>query len=494
MSWKELSAGMGNWVRVSTELIDASNDHTIWADSYDRDLSDIFAIQSEVAQTIANKLTATLSPEEKKQIEARPTQNLEAYDLYLQATELITNARVLSFVGDIEKPLRNALKLLDQAVGLDPKFALAYCAAANAHDWLYHLYDQTSERRNLGDVAIDNALRLQPSVPEVHLAYAFHLYKTYRDYERARVQLAIAKRGMPNNSEVLQLEAYIDRRQGNLEKAVEELKEAIARDPRNLVPIKELAASLLALRQFAAAEQAYDRAIELAPDEPVLKVLKALVSFYETGVDTRVRAALAELPESMADDRSILSLHLSIAVEDRDWQKARELVEKMKGGQDGGDFGYAGFPVPVNCYLILITRLQGNPPSVDSRFVEAREELNRAAEKSPAVAPLVSTLAVVDALLGKKEDAIAEAKRAAEMLPVSGDAEMGPGILTNLASVYAWTGESDLAIATLASLTKMPNGPYYGLLKRNPIWDPLRKDPRFEKLLAELAPRSANDQ
>ena len=241
-------------------------------------------------------------------------------------------------------------------------------------------------------------------------------------------------------------------------------------------------------------EQAYDRAIELAPNEPVLKVLKALVSFYETGIDTRVRAALAELPESMAGDRSILSLHLSIAVEDRDWQKARELVEKMKGGQDGGDFGYAGFPVPVNCYLILVARLQGNPPSVDSRFVEAREELNRAAEKSPAVAPLVSTLAVVDALLGKKEDAIAEAKRAAEMLPVSGDAEMGPGILTNLASVYAWTGESDLAIATLAPLTKMPNGPYYGLLKRDPIWDPLRKDPRFEKLLAELAPRSANDQ
>jgi TolB-like protein len=216
----------GNHVRVSTQLIDASDDHTIWADSYDRDLSDIFTIQSEVAQTIAGKLTATLSPEEKKWIESKPTENLEAYDLYLQATELIANAKVISFIGDIEKPLRDAVKLLEQAVRLDPKFALAYCAAANAHDWLYNLYDQTSERAALGDEAINNALRLQPNLPEAHLAYAFHLYKTRRDYERARVQLAIVKRSMSNSAEASLLEAYIDRREGHFEKAVQEFKEA----------------------------------------------------------------------------------------------------------------------------------------------------------------------------------------------------------------------------------------------------------------------------
>jgi serine/threonine protein kinase len=478
----------GNRVRVSTELIDASNDHTIWADSYDRDLSDIFAIQSEVAQTIANKLTATLSPEEKKQIEARPTQNVEAYDLYLQATELIANARVVSFISDIEKPLRDAVHLLDQAVRLDPKFALAYCAATNAHDWLYSLYDRTPERKVLGDAAIENALGLQPSLPEVHLAYAFHLYKTQGDYERARVQVAIAKQSMPNNTEALQLEAYIDRRQGNFEKAVQEFKEAIARDPRDLLPIRELAGLLSGLRQFSAAKQAYDRAIELAPNQPMLKLLKAFVSFYETGVDTPVRAAVADLPESMARDRSILCLHLSLALSDRDWQKARDLVEQLKGGQDEGDFGYAGSQVPVNCYLILMARIQGEPPSADASFIETREELNQGAQNSPTVAPLVSTLALVDALLGRKEEAIAGAKRAVEMLPVYRDAVDGPGILTNLALVYAWTGESDLAIATLAPLTKMPNGLFYGPLIRDPIWDPLRQDPRFEKLLAELVP------
>jgi hypothetical protein len=161
----------------------------------------------------------------------------------------------------------------------------------------------------------------------------------------------------------------------------------------------------------------------------------------------------------------------------------------MDGGRDEGEFAYAGFPVPVNCYFILIARLQGNPPSADPSFVQAREELNQTAHKSPGIAPLVSTLAVVDALLGKKEDAIAEPKRAVEMLPVSKDAVDGPTMLTNLAVVYAWTGQEDLAIAALAPLVKMPCGPFYGQLKLDPLWDPLRNDTRFDKLLADLAPR-----
>jgi tetratricopeptide (TPR) repeat protein len=192
---------------LGTELIDASNDSTVWADTYDRDLTDIFAIQSEVSQTIARKLAATLSPEEKKRIETKPTENLEAYDLYLQATKLITEAGVLWYIGDLEKLLHDAIKLLDQAVHLDPNFALAYCAAANAHDMLYFSYDATLERRALGDIAIANALRLQPDLPEAHLAYAYHLHRAYRDYQRARVQLTIARQNMPNSVPAMDLEA-----------------------------------------------------------------------------------------------------------------------------------------------------------------------------------------------------------------------------------------------------------------------------------------------
>jgi serine/threonine protein kinase len=214
----------GDRGRVSTELVDGRDDQTIWADSYDRDLTDIFAIQSEVAQTIAAKLAATLSPAEKKIIEAKPTDNLEAYDLYLRAKELIFGAELSSAAAIVKQPLLDAVGFLDKAVSLDPNFALAYCASANAHDLLYFWYDQTAERLALSDAAIRAASRLQPGLPEVHLADARHLYRGYRNYDAARAQLAIAKRGLPNNVEVIFLEALMDRRQGEMERAIQRLK------------------------------------------------------------------------------------------------------------------------------------------------------------------------------------------------------------------------------------------------------------------------------
>jgi len=480
----------GNHVRVSTELVDARNDNTIWADSYDRDLTDIFAIQSEVAQTIATKLAATLSPEEKRYIEKKPTENLEAYDLYLRAKELFVSVRVSMSFGNVEKPLVDAIGFLEQAVRLDPKFTLAYCASAQAHDNLYFLYGPTPEQRALGDAAVNSALGLQPDLPEVHLAYAHHLYIVYGDYERARVQLAIARRGLPNDAEAIVLGGRIDRRQGQFEKAIQEFNQAITRDPRNTLSIQELAETLFNTRQFRAAEQAFDRLIDLRPDQPILKVQKPLfITFYETGDDTAVRAAIAGLPASMADDREVLSLRLMFALVDRDWPEAREFIGKMGGGEDEGNFAYAPAAVPVGCYFILLARLQGEQPGANVSFSETREQLNQKVQKLPGYARLLSQLAVIDALLNNKDAALSEAKRAVEILPISKDAVFGPDMVMNLAVVYAWTDEFDLAFETLSPLTKMPCGIFYGLLKRDPYWEPLRKDPRFEKLLAELAPR-----
>src|SRR5260370_37410889 len=339
----------GNHVRVSTELVDAQNDNTIWADSYGRDLTDIFAIQTEVAQTIASKLAATLSPEEKKSILARPTNNLEAYDLYLKAKELIAHAIANPLpTGSYEKPLRDAVDLLEQAVGLDPKFTLAYCASAKAHDYLYNGYDMTLTRRALGDAAVQHALSLQPDLAEVRLANAFHLYVTYRDYEHARAQLAIAIRGLPNSSDAYLLQAYMNRRQGNYEEAVNEFNEAISRDPRNLRALTELANTLFFMRQFAASEQVYDRAISLAPDLPILKVLKAFfATCMKNGDDTAFRSALATLPASMLEDRGVLTWRLTSALLSRDWQQAKELVEKMEGGEDDGGWFFSVVPVAV---------------------------------------------------------------------------------------------------------------------------------------------------
>jgi serine/threonine protein kinase/Tfp pilus assembly protein PilF len=485
----------GNRVRISTELIDAGNDKTIWADSYDRDLTDIFAIQSEIAQVIASKLTATLSPEEKKWIEAKPTGNLEAYDLYLRAQKLIANFRVSAGLGSgAEKPLRAAIDFLDQAVQLDPKFTLAYCASAHAHSLLYRLSDPTPERRVLGDAAIDQAMRLQPDLPEVHLAYAVQLY-SYRDYEQARIQLAIAERSLTNNAEVFVLEALIDRRQGNFEKAVQEFNQAIARDPRNSVSIGDLGTTYYVMRQFDKAEQVYDRLMQLLPDQPMLKVQKAFnVTFMKTGNGAAFRSAVAALPAPLADDREVLSLRLNFDLYDRDWPQAKEAIQKLRDGDDDGYFAYAGIPVPIGCYSILLARLQGEQLDAHPEFAKTREQLNQKALKSPGNAQLLSQLAVVDALLSDKEAAIKQGKRAVEMLPISKDAVDGPCLLINLAVVYAWTNEPDLAFQTLEPLTKTPGGIYYGLLKRDPLWDSLRKDLRFDRFLAELAPRSADDQ
>jgi serine/threonine protein kinase len=477
----------GNHVRVSTDLVDASNDNTIWADSYDRELNDIFAIQSEIAQQVARKLTAALSPDEKNKIEAKPTDNLEAYDLYLRANELIRNVHsVLS--GYVAASMSEALPFLEKAVQLDPKFTLAYCAIADVHDLAYHFDDHTLERRALGDAAINSALRLQPDLAEVHLAYAQHLYLVYRNYEGARAQLAMAMRGSPHNSKANFLEALIDRRQGEWEKSVREFKEAIQTDPSNPILMAEFSATLCDMRQFAAAQRAYDRLIELVPDQPKLKILKAYYVGFKRGDDTPLRSAIGAIPASMTDD-DVLCWGLRLSFCDRDWQRARELIEKVKGREDPGYFAWGDMPVPIGCYSILLARLQDKRPAENPSFFQTRADLNQKVQRSPEDASLLSQLAVVDALLNEKAAAIAEGKRAVEILPVSKDAVSGPSVLINLAVVYAWTGEINLAFQTLDSVTKIPAGISYGDLKLEPYFDPLRNDPRFDKLLVELMPR-----
>jgi TolB-like protein len=482
----------GNRVRVSAELINALSDTTVWADSYDRDLTDIFAIQSEVTQSIAAKLAATLSPEEQKSIEAKPTDNLEAYDLYLQAKKIMLVAKLASTSASIEKPMGDAVALLEQAVLIDLKFAVAYCAATEAHDFLYVAQPPTTERRVLGDAAVNSALALQPDLPEAHLAKARHLYFCYRDYDQARRQLAIAKRGLPNDAEAIFLEALMDRRQGRVEKAIQEFNEAISRDPRNPVLLHELAVILYGMREFQAEAEILDRTIELQPDQPLLKIEKAAyANFMQTGDDTVVWSTIAALPPSQADAVTVLPFRLYFTLVDRDWARAEELIEKLEGNGDGREFAYGQRPVPVKCFYILLSRLRGEEPGTHPDFVEIRDQLNANVKKSPQDARLLSQLAVVDALLKNKETAISEAKRAVELLPVIKDALAGPSALKNLALAYTWCDDLDQAFDILSSLTKMPFGLQYGQLKRDPYCDPMRKDPRYEKLLEELAPRDA---
>ena len=476
-----------NRVRITTELIDARNDNTIWADSYDRNLNDIFAIQSEIAEAIARRLTAALTPVEQQMIERKPTENLAAYDLYLRARELIANTDLNAF--NFEKPLLDSIELLNQAVHLDPSFALAYCAAVRAHDLLYVSYDPSQTRRALADAAIATALRLQPDLVDVHLNYAYHLYFCYRDYERASVQLAMAKPGLPNSTDVMELPAFIDRRQGRFDKAIQAFTAAVQLDPRDANPILDLAYTLYAVRKFGAAAEAYDKLIAIVPDEPAYKIEKELyVTFMQTGDEDGLRKAINQTPTSAAPDRGAISQNLSLALYDRDWPRAKQLVEQLQnaGGEDNADFSYAAVPVPAGCYSILLARLQDE--ELKPEFEQSRDLLSKKSLAAPSNALLLSALAVVDALLKRNEEAIAEGQRAVDTLPVSEDAMDGPCILTNLAVVYAWTGQIDQAFNQLATSAKTPHGIYYGQLKKSPLWDPLRKDPRFDELLTQLAP------
>jgi serine/threonine protein kinase/Flp pilus assembly protein TadD len=476
-----------NRVRISTELIDARNDNTIWADSYDRDLTDIFAIQSEIAEAIARRLTATLTPTEQQMIERKPTENLAAYDLYLRAQELIANTDLNAF--NFEKPLLDSIDLLNQAIHLDPNFVLAYCSAVRAHDLLYVSFDPSQARRALADAAIATALRLQPDLADVHLTYAYHLYFCYRDYERASVRLAMAKPGLPNSTDAMELPAFIDRRQGRFEKAIQGFTAAVQLDPRNANPILDLAYTLYAVRRFRDAAVAYDKLIALVPGEPAYKIEKeSMVTFMETGDEDGLRKAISQTPTSGAPDRGALSLNLSLALYDRDWARAKQLVEQLQnaGGEDNADFSYAPVPVPAGCYSILLARLQNE--ELKPEFEESRGLLSKKSQAAPNNALLLSALAVVDALLKRNEEAVAEGQKAVEILPVSKDALDGPTVLINLAVVYAWTGQTDRAFNVLATAAKTPHGIYYGQLKKSPLWDPLRKDPRFDELLAQLAP------
>src|SRR6201987_126910 len=287
----------GNRVRVSTELVDAQTDNTIWADSYERELTDVFAIQSDIAQVVASKLSARLSPSERKTIAATPTSDAEAYDLYLRAKQLVANAELFS-IGDERENLLNAVTLLEEAARKDPRFVLAYCLAARAHDDLYLSFDRSANRRSLGDTAIAAATRLQPDLPDVHLATARHLYDAYRDYEKARQQIALAEHARPNRSDALTLAAMIDRRQGRWDESTKGLDKAVTLDPRNPEIITRLFDNALCLRQFRDAEDASNRLVELGTDKPGPNRKPAVWRFAEHADVAGYRSALEALPSS----------------------------------------------------------------------------------------------------------------------------------------------------------------------------------------------------
>ncbi len=465
----------------TSQLIDAKTDTHLWVESYDRPLDDVFAIQTDIAKAIAVQLKAKLSPAEKTAIEQPPTMNLIAYDRYLRAEKLWAQQTTQP-----SKDIREIVRLLDQAVANDPTFLLAYCELARTHAYLYFLgIDHSSSRVALAKAARDAALRLAPDRGEPHLAAAYVAYWCYRDYETALTELAIARRGLPNNPQVFEITAAIDRRQGHWEQCTRNFDRAIQLDPRNLSLLGGAGLTLEYERRFSEATAYWDRALAVAPDDPTMPVLRARVDLGSRA-DTQPRheAIQSVVTKDPSTVDRIADQWFDVALCRRD---AGEMASALASLPPEGMIpGVAGIVAMPRSFLEGLAARAGNDAtSANTAFTAARVEMEKIVREQPDYAQALCGLGMIDAALGRKQDALREGRHAVELLPVTKDAMAGAELLTNLAIIYAWVGEKDLAIKQLKDLLPIPGPVCYGQLRLHPFWDPLRGDPRFEKLLEE---------
>ncbi len=474
----------GGRVRVSAQLIDARTDAHLWAEHYDRPLDDVFAIQSEVAQAIADQLNAKLSPAEKAAIKERPTGDLVAYDLYLRAEAL---RAATSFNARLKENLLEATRLLEQAIARDPTFFLAYCRLAEAHDLIYFFgSDHTPARLALASTAIQTALRLRPGSGEAHLTLAAHLYRGYGDYEHALDELTLAQRALPNDPLVFELTGFIARRQGRWEESTTDLKRALELDPRNLFFLQQLSFTYDWQHRYRDLASVLDRALKLVPSDPETRVARALIDFAERADARPVHATIETIiAEDPAAATNIADRWFYIALCERDnFGISRALAVIPPEGISQGSIWS-----PRAYFEAVAARARGDATVARAAFTVARAEVEKTTHDQPDYAQGLIILGLIDAGLGRKDDAIREGRRAIELVPVSKDAIDGADFILNLAVIYAWTGEKDLALEQLNKVSKLPYAPSYGDLRLSPEWDPLRGDPRFEKIVQSLAPK-----
>ncbi len=475
-----------NQLRVSAQLIDTRTAEQLWADTYDGDLSDTFAIQSRIAQAIVGQLQARISPQEKAEIEQRPTVDLVAFDLYLHAKELIDS---YLDAPDPKATFLQALRLLDEAIARDPKFVLAYAYAARAHDLLYFLdLDPTPARVAQAAAAAEMALKLQPDSAEAHLSMAGHAFRAKRDYERARKEIALARPGLPNSAAFFVLAGYIERRSGRWDDAQNDFSTAVKLDPRNPNAVNLLADTYILRRRYQEAEQIYARAIAAGLDTPIIRFRKATISFSPIGDVAILRTALAQAPPDLDVGGGETALRVFVDLVDHNYDAAaRTLAASPRKDFQEVDFS---FYYPRSWYEAIIARARGDAAAAREGFAAAREVFESRLMIKPEDPRTLAVLAQVDAALGSKELAISEVRHAVDLMPLSRDAYDGVLVLQGLAQVYTWTGEKDLALEVLEKLMSLPGYLSYGYLRVDPLWDPLRGDPRFEKFIGSFAPKA----
>ncbi len=473
----------GNRVRVHAQLIDARTDAHLWAQTYDRDLADVFAIQSEIAKTIAQQLQAKLSLEQRRVMEKPPTTDFVAYELYLRALALVDDTGSGMLPDSARLP--QAVRLLDEAVSRDPNFVRAWCLLSMTHGWLYvHGNDHTQARLDLAKRAVQAALRLDSGAGEPHLAFAAYYYNCFRDYRLARSELVIASRTLPNDEEVFSWTALIDRREGRWEEATRNMERVVELAPRDLGGLGDLMEMYHYQRRYADEFRTYDRALTIAPGDPDTLLDRATVALDWRGDIKPYQTMQGTLIAEKFRTAFSIHSHPNYTLCRRNAAAATRILRNYprEGVFDGAN-------VPYSYWEGVVARWQGDSGMAQTAFTAARSEVEKAMDKRPDFPEALSLLGMINAGLGRKEEALRQGRRACELVPINKDANDGVNYAINLAQIYAWTGEKDLAIEQIEMVQRFPNPLSYGLLKLHPHWDSLRGDPRFEKIVASLAPK-----
>jgi TolB-like protein/class 3 adenylate cyclase/Tfp pilus assembly protein PilF len=468
----------GNRVRVNVQLINAANDEHLWAEDYDRDLTDMFAIQTDLAQKIAKELQAKLSPSEKEQLTRKPTENGEAYLAFVQARNL-QNA-----YEDIEK-LKQAEQLYERAIQLDPKFALALAGFSQLESWIVHSFERTAPRKEKARTLAERALQLAPDLPEAHLALGYSYYYGDLNYDDAEKEFAIAQKGLPNDSEVLLSVGAIQRRRGKWAESTANLEKAASLDPKSSWPLQNLAFNYEMTRDYAKANETVDRALAIDPKSFPLSEMKCMFAIQEKGDFTPVEKALVmfeSLPKDADKNGKIAGARVNILLLQHKFAEALRAAESLSDDASGWEMSAYH---SKNFFIGVAKKGVGDEVGARAAFLKAKAIAEKAVAEAPDDAGRHAQLGMILACLSEKDAALTEAKRATELLPESKDAFDGPQMTENLAQVYAILGDADPAIDILDGLLTRPSIVTVEMLKLNPVWDRIRSNPRFAELLSK---------
>lgn len=471
---------IGNRVRVNVQLINTANDEHIWAEDYDRELTDVFAIQTDLAKKITGELQAKLSPSEKAQIERRPTENGEAYLAFVQANNLGCA------LEDFDK-LKQSEQLYERAIQLDPNFALALARSSLVQSWLVHTYDPTRERREKARTLAERALQLQPDLPEAHLAVGFSYYYGDNNYDAALREFEIAQRGLPNESDAYLAIGAIQRRQGKWAESTANLEKAVSLNPKEIWPLQNLTFNYQMLRNYDTANKTIDRALSLDPTALEPLEVKSRLAIAEKGdfsVAEKAFEAVKSIPMTNEQKLKTAGGRAEVFLLERKYREGLQEAESLP------DDLLASFSKGLGgkYYLVGFARKAlHDETGARAAFLKSKSFLEAQLKQSPDQAEIHVQLAKVLAWLGEKDSARVEAQRATELLPESKDAFGGPEITAGVAEVQAILGDNDRAIEILDGLLSRPSSVTVQVLKVNPIWDSLRNDPNFQALLTKYS-------